>query len=72
MDSNDIIQIVSHNLKRKRIAAGLSQGDIAAFIDVTFQQVQKYENGKNRIPVDKLYILSRKYGVLVDSFFTQD
>lgn len=39
------------NLRAARGAAGKSQTDVAEHIDVTFQQVQKYENGKDRIPV---------------------
>jgi transcriptional regulator with XRE-family HTH domain len=37
------------NLRAARGAAGKSQTDVAEHIDRTFQQVQKYENGKDRI-----------------------
>jgi transcriptional regulator with XRE-family HTH domain len=41
-----------------RSAAGKSQEDVASQIDVTFQQLQKYETGKNRIPVKHLVSIS--------------
>ena len=45
---------LGRNVRIARSAAGKSQSEVAEFLDVTFQQVQKYENGKNRIPVDGL------------------
>jgi transcriptional regulator with XRE-family HTH domain len=41
-----------------RNAAGKSQEDVASQIGVTFQQIQKYETGKNRIPVKHLVSIS--------------
>jgi transcriptional regulator with XRE-family HTH domain len=46
------------NVRTARSAAGKSQNEVAEFLDVTFQQVQKYENGKNRIPLDRLVSLA--------------
>ena len=43
---------------RKNGRYGKSQSEVAEFLDVTFQQVQKYENGKNRIPLDRLVSLA--------------
>ena len=42
------------NLRVARSAAGKSQSEIAKYLDVSFQQIQKYENGKDRIPVHRL------------------
>ena len=49
---------LGRNVRTARSAAGKSQTEVAEFLDVTFQQVQKYENGKNRIPVDRLVSLA--------------
>jgi len=49
---------LGRNLRVARSAAGKSQSEIAVYLDVTFQQVQKYENGTNRIPVDRLFSLA--------------
>ena len=49
---------LGRNLRTARSAAGKSQSEVAEFLDLTFQQVQKYENGTNRIPVDRLVSLA--------------
>jgi len=40
---------VWQRIKIQRLAAGLSQTELGDFIGVTFQQVQKYEKGANRV-----------------------
>jgi transcriptional regulator with XRE-family HTH domain len=45
-------------IRLARIAAGKSQSDAAAHLDLSFQQIQKYEKGVNRIPVEDLVSLA--------------
>jgi transcriptional regulator with XRE-family HTH domain len=54
-------------LRRKTL--GLSQEGLATSIDLTFQQVQKYERGSNRISASKLYEISRFLKVPIQVFF---
>jgi transcriptional regulator with XRE-family HTH domain len=42
-------RVVGVNLRGLRNDAGLSQTDLAAALGITFQQIQKYENGANRL-----------------------
>ena len=49
---------LGRNLRVARGASGKSQSEIAEHLGLTFQQVQKYENGTNRIPVDRLVSLA--------------
>ena len=49
---------LGRNLRVARSASGKSQIEIAEHLDLTFQQVQKYEKGTNRIPVDRLITLA--------------
>lgn len=63
-------RIIGANIRALRKEAGLSQHDIAAIMNVTFQQIQKYERGENRLPVEKLYRLKNHLGVPFASFFT--
>ena len=49
---------LGRNVRTARSAAGKSQSEVAEFLDVTFQQVQKYEKGMNRIPIDRLVSLA--------------
>jgi transcriptional regulator with XRE-family HTH domain len=46
------------NLRVARSAVGKTQTEIAEYLDVSFQQVQKYENGKDRIPLHRLVNLA--------------
>jgi transcriptional regulator with XRE-family HTH domain len=57
------------NIRLAREAAGKSQSDVAGHLDVTFQQVQKYEKGANRIPVDRLIALSKYLDISLSCFF---
>lgn len=41
-------------LRRQRESVSKTQEAMAALLDCSFQQIQKYESGVNRIPVDKL------------------
>lgn len=61
--------VFGKNLRRLREQAGLSQIRIGAILNVSFQQVQKYERGANRLPVEKLYILKHFYDVPYARFF---
>lgn len=60
---------LGRNIRLARQAAGRSQKDVARRLDVTFQQVQKYEQGSNRIPVDRLIALSKYLDVQLCCFF---
>ena len=66
---NEIDALVGERLRELRMLAGMSQGDLAATIGLTFQQLQKYERGVNRISASKLYLLSRHLNVPVSALF---
>ena len=55
----EIYKFIGERITGARIENGYSQKEFAEQIDVSIQQVAKYEKGKNRIPVDKLLILSQ-------------
>ncbi len=50
------------------MAAGLSQADLAKAADITYQQIQKYEQGGNRISTGRLYNFARIFDVPLDYF----
>ena len=62
-------QVIGQNLKALRTLYGYSQRQVANALDTSFQQVQKYEKGQNRIPADKLYRLQLFFEVPYDRFF---
>ena len=63
---------LGRNMRLTRSAAGKSQIDAAEYLDVSFQQVQKYENGTNRIPVDRLVSLAAFLDVPVSRFIGEN
>ena len=67
--TNEVDVLVGQRLRELRMLAGLSQSDLAATIGLTFQQLQKYERGVNRISASKLYLLARFLSVPVSALF---
>jgi|SRR5215218_7129790 len=55
----------------RRIDLGMSQTDLAAAIGVTFQQVQKYEKGANRLGAGRLSQIASALDMPVASFFVE-
>ena len=53
----------------RRLMLGISQEKIAAELGVTFQQLQKYEKGTNRISASRLQDLAEILGVQIGYFF---
>ena len=62
---------VGGRLRLRRTLIGMSQEQLAAALNITFQQVQKYERGTNRISASRLYQASRTLGVPVAWFFEE-
>ena len=60
---------VGLRVKQKRIYMGLSQTKLGMALGVSFQQVQKYENGSNRISASTLYRVAETLGVDIAYFF---
>jgi transcriptional regulator with XRE-family HTH domain len=60
---------LGHRLRSCRLAAGITQQALGAAVGVTFQQIQKYELGTNRISASRLVQFSRVLGVPVIRFF---
>ncbi|MGL5136732.1 MAG: helix-turn-helix domain-containing protein [Beijerinckiaceae bacterium] len=60
---------VGARLRKKRILEGLSQEKLGETLGVTFQQIQKYEKGVNRIGPSRLQTAARLFGVPVNFFF---
>jgi transcriptional regulator with XRE-family HTH domain len=67
--STFVDEIVGRNIRVYRMAKGLSQTDLANKLGITFQQVQKYEKGTNRVGSGRLYLISTVLGVSVMAFF---
>jgi transcriptional regulator with XRE-family HTH domain len=66
---NPIDKHVGSRLRMRRLMLDMSQTDIADALGLTFQQVQKYENGSNRISAGRLQHISQILQVPVPFFF---
>lgn len=62
---------VGTRLRRRRTLLGMSQGKLGDTVGLTFQQIQKYERGANRIGASRLYDLSRVLDVSISYFFEE-
>ncbi len=60
---------VGKRLRMRRLMLDMSQTDVATALGMTFQQIQKYEKGTNRISASRLQYLSRFLQVPVPFFF---
>ena len=60
---------LGNKLKMRRLALGLTQTKVAKAINVTFQQIQKYEKGTNGVSSIRLLQLSNYLKVSIDYFF---
>ncbi len=62
---------VGGRVRLRRKLLGMSQEEVAAYVGLTFQQLQKYEKGANRISASKLYDIGKYLKVPVSYFFLE-
>ena len=60
---------VGSRIRMRRLYLGQSQSELARSVGLTFQQIQKYERGLNRVSASRLYDLARVLDVPVSFFF---
>ena len=66
---NPVDVYIGNKVKARRLILGLSQEELAKSIGLTFQQVQKYERGTNRISVSRLIDIGKALKAPIDYFF---
>ena len=60
---------VGARLRIKRRLLGVSQTELGNALGLTYQQIQKYENGSNRVSASRLYQVASIFGVPIMFFF---
>lgn len=60
---------VAQRIRSRRLEVGLTQQEVAHRLGVSFQQLQKYEHGKNRISAGRLYQLAAVLETGIEAFF---
>jgi transcriptional regulator with XRE-family HTH domain len=67
--ANPVDPQIGNRVKLRRMLIGMSQERLGELLGLTFQQVQKYEKGVNRIGGGRLWDISRILGVKIDYFY---
>jgi transcriptional regulator with XRE-family HTH domain len=60
---------VAGRIRHRRKLLGMTQAEVADFIGVSVQQMQKYESGRDRITAGYLFAIAMMLGVNVDYFY---
>lgn len=60
---------VGRRVCERRLALGYNQSDLGRALGLTFQQIQKYEKGTNRVSASKLWDIARFFKVDIGYFF---
>ena len=55
---DEINEYIGNQIKFRRRSLGITQEELSSYLGVTFQQIQKYENGKNRVSAGSLLLIS--------------
>src|SRR5919205_2624999 len=66
---NQIDRHVGSRVRMRRMLIGMSQEKLGAALGITFQQIQKYEKGTNRIGASRLHQIGRVLGVPIEFFY---
>src|SRR3954451_2725656 len=69
--TTDVDRLVGLRITTLRKARGMSQTALGTAVGVTFQQVQKYEKGQNRVGAGRLREIARLLEVPVSAFFEE-
>jgi transcriptional regulator with XRE-family HTH domain len=67
--ANPVDTHVGSRVRLRRMLIGMSQERLGELLGLTFQQVQKYEKGVNRIGAGRLFDIARILGVPIDYFY---
>ena len=63
---------IGARMRERRLALNLSQAGLGEVLGVSFQQVQKYEGGKNRVSAARLFEICRILNLSLSSMFERN
>jgi transcriptional regulator with XRE-family HTH domain len=67
--TNHLDAEIGRRLRHARLVKNLTQDGLAQKLSISFQQVQKYENGTNRVSSSRLWTISRVLGLPITYFY---
>jgi DNA-binding transcriptional regulator YiaG len=62
----------AHGMREQRLALSISQEQFGRKLGVSFQQIKKYESGKNRVRAARLFMICKALNVSLSSMFEHD
>jgi transcriptional regulator with XRE-family HTH domain len=60
---------IGARMRERRRALGITQESLGELLGVTFQQIQKYESGRNRVSATRLFVICEALDVSIASMF---
>jgi transcriptional regulator with XRE-family HTH domain len=63
---------IGARMRGQRLALNMSQEQLGRKLGVSFQQIQKYESGKNRVSAARLFVICKALNVSLSSMFEHD
>jgi transcriptional regulator with XRE-family HTH domain len=64
-------RVIGRRIRAERVAAEVTQTELAGAIGLSFQQLQKYENGTNRVTAAKLFEICQILDVPIASMYQE-
>jgi transcriptional regulator with XRE-family HTH domain len=68
-DTSELDKLIGSHIQTRRSMLGITQGELGDHLGITFQQVQKYENGANRVSASRLWLIAEHLGCALSDFF---
>jgi transcriptional regulator with XRE-family HTH domain len=68
-DGAPVDRAIGERIRRRRVELGLTQEQLARRLGLSYQQIQKYERGANRISASRLYALALRLDVAPGYFY---
>jgi transcriptional regulator with XRE-family HTH domain len=70
LDPLDVL--VGKRIRTQRLVRKMSQSDLGKKLGITFQQIQKYESGVNRVGAGRLQLIAKIFELPINVFFGED
>ena len=69
LTASEVDRLVGARIRRRRILMGLTQDQLGESLGISYQQIQKYETGANRVSAGRLYLIANRLDVSPGWFF---
>ena len=69
LTASEVDRLVGDRIRRRRILMGLTQDQLGEALGISYQQIQKYETGANRVSAGRLYLIGQCLEVSPGWFF---